>query len=142
MQPHQELLKSGRVTQAGRQHDTALNTDYPYFHLRNGEEISRKPLIFVNGKSESVRLLFLPNKCVLGARRKFRSRQFSSHFEVVNSALLCLWCYGPSLGTRRPKEKKEENKYFETRGNARIKVRLRSFRVTVLQWKRNKYHIF
>jgi len=60
-QPHQELLKSGRVTQADRQHHTTLNTDYPYFHLRNGGRDKSKALIFVNGNSESVRLLFLPN---------------------------------------------------------------------------------
>jgi hypothetical protein len=65
-----------------------------------------KTLIFVNGRSESVRLLFLPNNCALAARRKFRSWKFTGHFEVVNTAVLCLWCFGSSLGTRRPKERK------------------------------------
>jgi hypothetical protein len=76
----------GPPTQRCTQHRLSLFSSWKW------ETDKLKTLIFVNGRSKSVRLLFLPNNCALAARRKFRSWKFTGYFEVVNTAVLCLWC--------------------------------------------------
>jgi hypothetical protein len=129
MQPHQELLKSGHVTQTAWQQDTALKTDSLYFHLRNGEKDKSKILNVCYRQVRKCQAL-IPRKHmrVWSKFERQKLRKFASHCRVVN----CAWDVMAQISElEEPNERREDiNKYFNKTGNARINVILRRFRLT------------